>query len=348
MEALDAQWSVGVGSYVPGPVTPSGLPQPVVVTVTAGQDVQQDLLMRGSAQPLTQVQAGTWTAPVVVPLAGDWVGSLSSYGDVAYFLLPAQGNRTLSVAVTALDELGNSSEGKAQPVIGLWDASDPQGTAPPAFTPSSFNQPLRGLTRLDAQIATSTNFLIGISDLRGDGRPDYRYHGYVLYADAVSPPRLSVSGGEVVVQGTGFAPGLTATVGGSPATPLAVTAGQMILAAPAHSDGPQSIAITDPVSGASTTMTNVLTFGAADSDSIILVRGLNPATPVGVQAAHPMIVQALAADGVTPVSGATIGWSANQSLQLSACGGAASSRTTARPSRSRWSRLPTAARTSGS
>jgi hypothetical protein len=40
--------------------------------------------------------------------------------------------------------------------------------------------------RLDAQIAVSTNLLIGISDVRGDGRRDYRYHVYALYADSVS------------------------------------------------------------------------------------------------------------------------------------------------------------------
>ena len=37
-----------------------------------------------------------------------------------------------------------------------------------------------------------------------------------------------------------------------------------------------------------------------------------------------MTVRVLAADGVTPVSGATIGWSASNGLQLSACGGASS------------------------
>ena len=127
------------------------------------------------------------------------------------------------------------------------------------------------MTRLDAQVATSTNFLIGISDVRGDGRPDYRYHAYVLYADSVSPARVGVNGGVVTVQGTGFSPGLTAAVGGTAATPLAISAGQMILAAPAHGDGPQNITITDPVSGASSVMTNALTYGAAASDTIVLL-----------------------------------------------------------------------------
>lgn len=57
----------------------------------------------------------------------------------------------------------------------MWTASDAQGTAPPAFTPSPFNTITFALTRLDAQVTTTANFLIGISDVRGDGRPDYHY-----------------------------------------------------------------------------------------------------------------------------------------------------------------------------
>jgi hypothetical protein len=323
VEAIDPKWSANVGPYSPGPVALSGTAQPITVTVAAGNDVQQDILMGGSAQPLPQT-VSSWTTPAALPLAGDWEGSLSGYGDMAYFVFPAQMNRTLSVAVTTLDEFGNATLTKAQPVVGMWAASDPPGTAPPAFTPSPFNQLPYALTRLDAQVASSSNFLIGISDVRGDGRPDYRYQAHVLYANSVSPVRVGVNGGPVTVQGIGFAPQLTAAVGSTAATPLAVSAGQMILAAPAHTDGPQSIAITDPVSGASSVMTNVLTYGAAATDNIVLVGGINRPTPVGTQAANPMTVRVLAADGVTPVSGATIGWSASGGLQLSACGGAPS------------------------
>ena len=220
VEPIDPTWSAAAGPYAPGPVAPSGLAQPIVVTVTAGNDVQQDILMVGSAQPLPQT-ASNWTSQHALPLAGDWEASLSGYGNVAYFLLPAQANRTLSVAVTALDEFDNASVGKAQPVIGMWAASDPQGSAPPAFTPSAFNQLPYGMTRLDAQVTTSTNFRIGISDVRGDGRPDYRYHAYVLYADSVSPSRVSVNGGAVTVQGNGFHPGVMATIGSVAASPSA-------------------------------------------------------------------------------------------------------------------------------
>ena len=324
VEALNPTWSAGVGPYSPGPVMPSGSPTPIVVTVAPGNDFEQDILMVNSAQPVPQPQS-TWSNPATVPRGGDWVGSLSGYGDVEYLNLAAQANRTLSVAVTALDETGNSSQFKVQPVIGMWAASDPQGTPPPAFTTSPFNQVVPGMTRLDAQVAISSNFLVGISDIRGDGRPDYRYHAHILYADSVSPARIGVNGGVVTVQGTGFAPGLNAAIGSSTATQFAVSGSQMSLAAPAHGDGLQNITIADPVSGASSVMTGVLTYGAAATDNIILLgNGLNPPTPVSSQATNPVTVRVLAADGVTPVSGATIAWSATNGVQLSACGGTSS------------------------
>ncbi len=321
VEPVDPNWSAGVGPYSPGPVAPSGLAQPIVVTVTPGNDVAQDILMTSSAQALPQ-PASSWTAPATLPAEGDWESSLGSYGDVAYYFLSAQANRTLSVAVTALDESGDPSEVKAQPVIGMWTASDPQGTAPPAFTPSPFNQNIDGLTRLDAQVNTTSAFLIGISDVRGDGRPDYLYHAYVLYADSVSPARVGVNGGVVTVQGIGFYPGLTAAIGSTAVTPLAVSANQMILLAPAYPDGLQNITLSDPVSGGSSVMTGALTYGAAATDTIVLLGGANPPTPVGTQAENPVSVRVLASDGVTPVSGATIAWSASNGLQLSACAGA--------------------------
>jgi len=325
VETIDPIWSVGVGPYEPYQVLPSGSSRATLLTVSAGQDVAQDIPMVGSVQPVPRwAPSATWVAPAQVPRGGDWAGSLSVYGEVDYFQLALQANRTLSVAVTALDESGSGSEGKAQPLIGMWAASDPQGTAPPAFTPSPFNTTARGMTRLDAQVATSGNFILGIADLRGDGRSDYRYHASVLYADSVTPQRLRVNGGALTLSGVGFSSGLSASVGNAGTTPLAVSAGQMILAAPAFPDGPQSITLTDPTTGNSSTMTNAVTYGAADSDNITLLSGMNPSTPVGTQATNPVSVRVLASDGVTAVAGATVGWSASNGLQLSACGGASS------------------------
>jgi Big-like domain-containing protein len=323
VEALDPLWSDGVGPYEPWQVGPSGTAQPILVNVGLGLDVDQDVLMSGSARPVPHwATSESFALPAQVPLAGDWVGSLDSYGEVAYFWLPAQANRTMSVEVTALDENGVNSESKVQPVVGVWALSDAQGTPPPAFTTSPFNTAAWGLTRLDAQLLSSTSFRIGISDVRGDGRPDYHYHAHVLYGDSAIPARMSVSGGPVILKGIGFAPGLNVTFGSTSASPLAVGANQMTLSAPPQSDGPQTINITDPVTGAFSTMTGALTYGASASDSIVLLQGTNPLTPVGVQATNPVSVRVVASDGKTPVSGATVGWITSNGATLSACAGA--------------------------
>ena len=228
------------------------------------------------------------------------------------------------MGVTALNESANPTESKAQPVIGMWSALDPPGTAPPVFTPSPFNEVPFALTRLDVVVNTGGNFILGISDLRGDGRPDYHYHAHFLYADSVLPARIPVSGAPVLVQGTGFASGFTATIGSTTTSQLGTSSTQLILSASAQGDGAQNLTISDPVSGASSTISNGLIYGAASTDNIVLLSGLNPSTPVGVPAASSLIVRVLAADGVTPVSGATIGWNASSNVQLSACGGAQS------------------------
>jgi hypothetical protein len=327
IESVDAVWSAGVGPYSPYQVAPSGNSQPVVLVVYARN-------RRGARHPHARERAtraavgvvATWSAPAPVPLAGDWVGSLSSYGNVEYFSLPAQPARTMSIAVTELDEdeRGAPTESKGQPVIGMWAFDDPEGTPPAAWTVSPFYSNVFGMTRLDAQIFNSTRFLIGIAGLRGDGRPDYHYHAHVLYADSAVPSRLGVSGGAVTIYGTGFSQGLVVTAGNTHVTPLAVNAGRMVLTLPTQVDGAQDITITDPVSGAHSTMTGVLTYGADSSDNITLVQGLNPLTPVGTQAANPVRVRVVAADGLTPVAGASIGWSATNGASLSACGGTSS------------------------
>jgi len=325
VEALSPMWSALVGPYKSSQVTLSGTWSPITVTVSAGGEFEQDVLMTGSAQAvLPWAATETWSAPAPIPVAGDWVGSLSGYGDVGYFSLTAQADRTLSVAVTAMDETSAASESKAEPVVGMWTFGDPYGTPPPALTTSPFNSETFGMTLLNAQIYSLSNFVIGISDLRGDGRPDYLYHAHVLYGDSVIPARVPVSGGAITLQGTGFAPALAVSVGTGDLPLMATNASQILVSAPPQADGLQTVTVTDPASGASSVMTDALTFGAAATDRLSLVQAANPPTPVGTQTVNPVIVQVLASDGVTPVNGATVVWSTTNGATLSACGGAPS------------------------
>ena len=90
-------------------------------------------------------------------------------------------------------------------------------------------------------------------------------------------------------------------------------------------DGIATIQVTDPVTRRLFANDPALsTYGALATDRLLLLQGAEPATPVGSQAANPIRVRAVAADGVTPVSGATIAWSATNGLQFSACSGASS------------------------
>jgi hypothetical protein len=61
--------------------------------------------------------------------------------------------------------------------------------------------------------------------------------------------------------------------------------------------------------------------GAAATDQLLPVQLANPLTPIGTQAPNPVIVKVVAADGITPVNGATIGWSVTSGSGLSVCNG---------------------------
>jgi hypothetical protein len=71
-------------------------------------------------------------------------------------------------------------------------------------------------------------------------------------------------------------------------------------------------------------MIGALTYGAMATDLLHLVQGTEPSTPVGSAAANPIRVRAVAADGVTPVSGATIAWNSTNGSQFSICNGVSS------------------------
>ena len=174
-------------------------------------------------------------------------------------------------------------------------------------------------------VRVADTYRVGVADFRGDGRPDYFYHASLLYSDTVTPARLSLAGGVTTLNGTGFKPGLQVTAAGNNGNTLSASASQIQVAMPATTqDGTATIQVTDPAGGAFSQMTGALTYGALATDRLLLLQGAEPATPVGSAAANPIRVRAVAADGVTPVSGATIAWSATNGLQFSACSGASS------------------------
>jgi IPT/TIG domain-containing protein len=325
VEAIDPVWSQAVGPYGPWQVRPAGAWQPVRITVNRGDDLAFDILMAGSAGLATDGrEPESFDAPASVPAAGDWAGSFSGYGDADFFWFRGQANRTLSVEVEATDDTSSASSAKARPVIGIWALSASSGTPPPAATSTAFNTFNPGLSRLDAVLLASTDFRLGIADERGDGRPDYRYRARILYGDRVTPARVGVAGGAIVaIDGMGFRPGAVISVGTTNVGVASLVSHRIFVALPPKIDGVQSVAIQDPLTGGSSILTDVLTYGAGQNDSIVLLSGANPTTRVGAEAANPVRVRVLGAGSGSPVFGASVVLSASPAAGLSACGSAA-------------------------
>jgi hypothetical protein len=325
VEAIDPNWSWGVQPYGPTQVTPSGSFAPIVVTIQSGSNVENDLLMQASAIAQTHPGSGSsYTNPAPLPQGGGWASWTSGYGSADFFEFNVQANRTASVAVTALDETGAPTESKLLPVIGIWELSDETGNPAPASTPSAFNSQTFGVSRLDAQFSATEAYKVGIVDYRGDGRPDYAYQASLLYSDSITPARLSVAGGVTTLTGIGFIPGLAVDNGAGNGVVLTQSATQLQISLPAAAvDGIATVEVTSPATGSFSQMQGALTYGAAANDLLMLLNGSSQTAPLGAQAPSMIRVRATASDGVTPVNGATIAWSATNGIELSACNAAA-------------------------
>jgi hypothetical protein len=128
----------------------------------------------------------------------------------------------------------------------------------------------------------------------------------------------------VAIQGLGFLANTAVGIAGANSPLVAISAKQMLINAPSMADGIQDVVLSDASTGASSTMTGVLTYGAGPTDNIVLLPGPNPAIPVGGQITNPIRVQVLASDGKTPVPGASVFFTSAPAVAFSACGGGAS------------------------
>jgi hypothetical protein len=322
-EAIDPLYILenSVGPYTQGQVSPSGALNTLTLTN----------LSPGSAQTLTVTAAGSpvagfndaigsESAPRPMPTGGMWCGRLSQIGQTDWFTFPVRGNRVFTVVTEALDETGAPSNSTAMPSIGVWDAFDAAGATPVGAAPG-LNGLAPGETRLRVTTSADDIVRIGIADLRGDGRPDYAYDGWLLYADTVSPAHLPASGGPIAIEGTGFHLADTVLVGGQPALVTSISPNQITAIAPPAASGVTGsvdVEVDDlPTLYAAAVIPGGISYDSGTGDALTLVTAPSNTVPIGVPL--PFTVTALTPT-LSPASGVTVIYTVTAGTAALGCG----------------------------
>jgi IPT/TIG domain len=311
-----------VGPYGLGQVTPSGtLPVLVLRGLTAGAAQQEDVVIGDSADDCNTGNDGTEALPASVPRNGEWMGRICGYGHAGWFQFFARANRKFTFEALALDESGQLSEDKAQPLLGIWNSYDAPGTIAPFGTTQPFNGQQLGLSAARGQTNGDEQLRLGVADARGDGRPDYWYRGRLLYADTVTPRRVSQAGAAITITGMGFRGNSQVLVNGVAAqvtsiSPTAITA--IVPAAGAGVAGSVDLTVRDPATLGASSLLGGLSYDAADDDALGLAAAPPPLAPMGVPQAFT--VRALAPDAITPAGGVTVTFTVTIGTVLLGCG----------------------------
>jgi hypothetical protein len=310
-----------VGPYNQGQVTPSGTLNAISLpSLSAGSSQTLTVTASDSAMGGYDDAIGVQAQPRTMPAGGMWCGRLSQVGQSDWFTFPVRGNRIFTVVTQALDETGAPTETKALPSIGVWDAFKPVGTTAVGAAPG-LNGDATGETWL--RVATNGDDIvrIGIADLRGDGRPDYAYNGWVLYADTVSPTRLPASGGPITIQGMGFRLADTVTVGGLAATVTSISPNQItavVPPAPKGVTGSVDVEVDDqPAFYAAAVIPGGVSYDSGNGDALTLNTAPSNTVPIGEPLSFS--VTALGSD-LTPAGGVTVIYTVTSGTATLACG----------------------------
>ena len=323
-EAIDPLYILteSVGPYIDGQAAPSGTLQLISVEgMSAGSAQTLNVNVADSAVGGYQDAIGTEETPRTLPASGLWCGRLSQVGQSDWFSFPVRANRTFTVVTQALDETGTPTEDKAMPAIGVWDALDAVG-APAIGAGPGINGLAMGESWLRVSSTRDDMVRIGIADQRGDGRPDYAYNGWVLYADTVQPERLPVSGGPIVIHGFGFRMADTVLVGGPAALVTSISPNEITAIAPAAANGAAGsvdVEVDDlPVFYAAAIISGGVSYNAGAGDGLTLNTAPMNTVPVGVPIAFS--VTALGSD-LSPAGGVTVIYSVTGGTATLGCGG---------------------------
>ena len=311
--------SESVGPYTTGQVTPSGtLPAIAIPGLAAGVKVIQNVTIGNSAGDTLSGDDGMLSAPVTVPPTGEWTARLAGYGHTSWLQWWAKANREFTVEAYALDDKGEPTLNKAQIVLGMWNGTDAISNAPVTSTPQPFNGAVAGLTKLPVLTLADSEVRLGISDMRGDGRPDYLYRGRVLYADTVRPSILPAAGGPIAILGMGFRPNSVVSVNGVTATVTSVSPTEITAIAPpsAGTTGTVPVEVKDPQTLAVAVIADGVSYGAQNDDTI----GILTAPSGTVAPGAPLPFTVTVSSGTSPAAGATVTYAVAQGSATLACG----------------------------
>jgi hypothetical protein len=330
-EAIDPLYILAdsVGPYMQGQVQPSGTLNAVVLpAMVAGSAQTLTITAAGTPEPGFNDAIGTVAEPRQMPATGMWCGRLSQVGQTDWFTFPVRGNRNFTIVTQATDETGAPTNQKAMPAIGIWDAFDPAG-ATAARATAGLNGLAVGETWLQVSTVGADVVRVGVADTRGDGRPDYTYNGWILYADTVAPARLPASGGPIVIDGMGFRLTDTVLVGGQTALVTSISPTQITAIAPAAATGvigSVDVEVDDaPVLYASAVIPGGISYDSGNGDALTLVTGPFNSIPIGVPT--PFAVQALGST-LAPAGGVTVVYTVVSGTAVLGCGHATCNVTT--------------------
>jgi len=331
-EALNPLYtgSSSVGPYTTGQATPSGtMPVIALGTLNAGSTVTQTVVIDDAADEMQSGADGAEGSPANLPVTGEWTGRITGYGHSGWFQFWAQGGREFTVEAQALDDTGVNSENKAQIVVGAWNGTDNIGVAPVTGTVQPFNGDVAGLTTLPVLTVADSEVRIGLADFRGDGRPDYAYHGRILYADSVSPARLPVQGGQMVIKGMGFRPSVIVSVNGVAAQVTGVTPNVIVAIAPPSGGvtGDILVEIQDTQTLGVAAIASGVSYDAEPDDAISLLVAPMGSVPIGVE--QPFTVRAMNVTTQTPAAGVTVTFAVTEGMAVLGCGKTSCSAVTA-------------------
>ena len=310
-----------VGPYLAGSPEPSGTLSPISVpSMSAGSSQTLTVNVADSAAGGYNDAIGTEAQPRLLPVSGLWAGRLSQVGQADWFTFPVRGGRSFTVVTLALDETGAPTSLKAMPSLGVWNAFDAVGSTA-IGSEAGFNGLAIGQSWLQVSAAGDDIIRLGIADERGDGRPDYAYQGWVLYADTVSPLRLPASGGSIVIHGMGFRSTDTVQVGGQQALVTSISPNEITAIAPAAASGVTgsvNVEVDDlPIYYASAIITAGLSYDSGTSDSLTMVTAPTSSVPIGIP--EPFSVLALASN-LTPAGGVSVIFAVTSGTATLGCG----------------------------